>query len=293
MDVQKKRTQFYRVSSRFILVLFLSSFLLLEVSCIEGNSKSESNLTNTESGNNNVKIDDRDITTSVIELLAKKEEAFTSIQEALNSINTDNILKVDYNNAEIPVLKQSQKDKMLNQVENIRSQFDYYESELERLKRELNNSQGNNSRLYRYIASLEESNRSLRQALREKEKRINELIVIKNSMLAKNNELTLELKSKDSVLKVVTKKVELYELELSKKYLYMVSRNNSKVKEVINNLIALPYREREIEILSDQPKSSYIIKENSKNLTYIEIKNPELFWRNGNNVIVKIREKRI
>ena len=81
--------------------------------------------------------------------------------------------------------------------------------------------------------------------------------------------------------------------ELSKKYIICISKKEFKQIEATSNVISLPFKFASENILSSHPSSSYTLSKGKNNTYIIEIHNIIEFWKDGNYMIIRIKQARL
>jgi hypothetical protein len=203
---------------------------------------------------------------------------FLLIQNQINSINTEELLDLEFGSSETIRTPLNDKDVLLAKVEKIKALIDKKERLLE------------NTELK--YAGIDEMISGLRYAIREKEKiivflkkeneeikRINRIISHElDSTITKNNGLATEINLKD--------------LELNKRYVFLVSTLESKVFECNSLIFPINNKFNDVEVVSFHPIGSYKLSKHG-NSTEFQIYDEKQFWSTSKYLIVRIRSRHL
>jgi hypothetical protein len=81
--------------------------------------------------------------------------------------------------------------------------------------------------------------------------------------------------------------------ELSKKYIICISKKEVKKIEATSRMIPFSFKFTTENILSNHPSNSYTINKGKNNTSILEIHNMDNFWKDGNLMIIKIKQAKL
>lgn len=223
-------------------------------------------------------IEQRKQTQYATELLKDWFDDFVEIQEQLYSINTDEIILLEYGPNEVRKGTNYDKDKLITKINKIKKLIDLRESQLRKSNIEV-------SGLYRMIANF--------RAEVEKKEMIIESLRRENFEIKKQNqELTTELVGKTNKVLSLENELQIKDIELGRKYLFLFSKNETRLTEVNEQYFRLDYKIKDIEVLSIHPSSSYNLTK-KRNYTLFNIYNDDRFWQQSKFLLVRINKKNL
>ena len=244
-------------------------------------------------------------------LIADWIYTFNEIQENVNLIRgKQQMLEVKSNSIEFSTDK---KKEIIADLKYINTLVESNKKKIRYLNERLKNSGVK-------IAALEENIKELQNTMELRDSSINELkskLAEKNFQMAQMNEVITgmmdELNGKTSLIDKQTKELnkayvaagtmqELEEKDVleKKKGLFTwinnkatLSRNlsqNSFTEVNIMNTRTIPVHSKKAELLTYHPKDSYdFVKDSNKMIAYLEIKNPEEFWKVSKYAVLEIK----
>jgi chromosome segregation ATPase len=226
-----------------------------------------------------------------LDLIASMTSEMDEVHLELSRLSTNYLPKLKHKNGDIRVATVSKKREMLNMIKSIKSKQVNYEERIQKLQKIIDNTP-NTGKLYAIIQNLKSAQKSLEMIIDQKKEEINDLIALNKDLVSEIENLDIVIKSKNDTIKEVRREIELMELKLNKKYVFLVSRKNALVSKFSNNEFLVPYPKRKIDVLSEHSEKSYRLVEH-KGRTSIVVIDSVKFWRESNNLIVRINKRSI
>ncbi|MCT4587496.1 MAG: hypothetical protein N4A71_06710 [Carboxylicivirga sp.] len=205
---------------------------------------------------------------------------FSDLQLELNSINTEEIILLEYRSNESLFDKERLNDKQiaLRKIKKIKRLIHSKELELESEKLKY-------SGLNTLITNMKEE-------ISYKEHIISSLSNENERIKERNRKISHELNNKREEVRDLNNELDCINTQLNKKYYLLVSAKECKVQEVTQDYVSFDYRFKDVEILSNHPENSYKIKRNGSK-TRLIISNSNLFWKESNNIVIRIKKRRL
>lgn len=223
------------------------------------------------------------------QLLDKWFDEFLIIQKELSSIDTEEILLLEYGIDRSIQFNESDKYVLINKIRMIKSLIEEKKKELSNSDFRVKSLNGMIENLHNELVMKERIIYLLNKENTKIKSENNKIKIENNQIKDENNQLDNQLVKKSDTVKKLVKELDLMDLVLNKKYIFLVSNKQAKVSEFSKNSIIINYKYRDVDILSYHSNNSYNLSKYGKN-SMLRILNPSLFWKDSNNLIIRIKK---
>ena len=234
---------------------------------------------------------------------------FDEIEKNLNAIKQkENLLTVKASDTEFSKDKRNQ---VLEDIRDINSLIDENKKKIAKLSAQLKESGVTMKGLENRIAGLEESMRlyenqisELKTTLVNKDFEIGQLndrmIAMNDTILLQEERITVQTEKLNQAFlafgtyKDLKGKGIIYKeggfLGLGRKESLIEDFNDSLFTAIdVTKIKTIPVNSKDVKLITEHPTNSYeLVRENEKQIAYIEIKDPEEFWRISKYAVVEI-----
>ncbi|MFW5720838.1 MAG: hypothetical protein ACOCWW_00465 [Bacteroidota bacterium] len=218
------------------------------------------------------------------DFMMQKVELVDAIHRSLSKIDQHQ-LNISNNFNEIQSANVEKDQSILERIEQLKSHLKNTQKKLEKLKALDQSSQ---------IQELKSTISALHNTIKGKSNEI-------DSLYTQIKHYQATIKEKDNQINQLAEKNDELNKEnkaLSRTYCYIISKKGDKKKFLLEkNLLELPYKKKNIEIVTQHPASSYIIKNEIdklfKHKNVLVIHNREDFFSQTKKLIIRIDKRKL
>ena len=218
------------------------------------------------------------------ELLEKWFKDFQKVQEEIFSINTNELLFLEYE-LEGAKKQKTDREKIIEKIKQIKLLLKQKDEKLKRLSEQLQS--GNQDFTY-----LEKMVYSLKKDIKLKKNKIGNLEQKYYTSVRINDSLSSVIQTNTAKIDYLLNENGKLKDKINEKYAFLIAAKEVEMIPIKQNSFNLNFKINDLKVLTNHPGSSYNLIKRGKT-TMFQILNESQFWNGSNYLVIRIKKRKL